>query len=65
MVVNNQTLEQELLESAAGRAVFDSLIQANVNLETISLESVKQMLLLECRQKNRIGSTQRPSLSLC
>lgn len=42
-------LENHLLQSAAGRAVFDALVQANVNLQDVSLEMVKQMLVEECR----------------
>ena len=49
MVFSSNNLENELLESTAGRAVFDALVQANVNLNTVSVELVKQMLLEECR----------------
>lgn len=58
MFFSNQKIETELLETAAGRVVFDSLVQANVNLETISLESVKQMLLEECRQQSGVFGEQ-------
>ena len=44
-------LEQQLLESAAGQAVYDSLIQANVDPRNVSVELVKQMLLAECRHR--------------
>lgn len=49
MEFSSNKLEDQLLETAAGRAVFDSLVQANVNLRTVSVERVKQMLLEECR----------------
>ncbi len=62
MSFNTQTLEQQLLETAAGQAVYDSLIQANVNLSTVSVESVKQMLVAECLFRKNIGSQ---SLALC
>ncbi len=57
MVFSSDNLENELLESAAGRAVFDALVQANVNLRTESVELVKQMLLEACRYLRTGGST--------
>lgn len=60
---SNQTLEQQLLATQAGRAVFDSLVQANVNLSTVSTEVVKQMLVAEFRhQKILSGSSQASAL---
>ncbi|MCA9051403.1 MAG: hypothetical protein KDA89_21845 [Planctomycetaceae bacterium] len=55
MSFSNQTLEQTLLETAAGQAVYDALVQANVNLQTVSLELVKQMLIAECRYRRQLG----------
>ncbi|MEZ6129689.1 MAG: hypothetical protein R3C59_13485 [Planctomycetaceae bacterium] len=55
MAFSSETLEQHLLETAAGQAVYDSLVQANVNLRTVSLELVKQMLVDECRFRKRTG----------
>ena len=49
MSTNTINLEEHLLQSTAGRAVFDALVQANVNLHDVSLELVKQMLVQECR----------------
>lgn len=49
MQFSNANIEQHLLESAAGRAVYDSLIQANVDVRHVSLETVKQMLVAECK----------------
>ena len=56
MSIKSATLEQQLLETAACQAVYDSLIQANVNLTTVSAEAVKQMLLAECRFRKSMGS---------
>lgn len=63
MTFNSENLEQQLLESAAGRAVYDSLIQANVNPSTVSVEAVKQMLLAECQFRKRVGS--RSMMAMC
>ncbi|MCA9086391.1 MAG: hypothetical protein KDA81_20175 [Planctomycetaceae bacterium] len=55
MSFSTLALEQQLLETAAGQAVYDALVQANVNLQTVSLELVKQMLLAECRYRKMLG----------
>ena len=57
MVFSSNELEQQLLESAAGQAVYDSLIQANVNISTVSLELVKQMLVAECQFRKQMHVT--------
>ena len=44
MSISNLQLEQQLLDSDAGRAVYDALIQANIDLRCISPELVKDML---------------------
>lgn len=49
MLNNSITLENSLLETEAGRAVFDHLIQANVDPRTVSVDTIKNMLLAECR----------------
>ena len=66
MSLDSKNLENQLLESAAGQAVYDSLVQANVNLQTVSVELVKQMLVAECRHRktlNGVGSS--PRLAVC
>lgn len=65
MAINTDNLEQNLLESSAGRAVFDSLVQANVNLNTIPVETVKEMLLAECRYQARHNQLFSQRLSYC
>lgn len=55
MSISNLHLEQELLESDAGRAVYDALIQANIDLRSISLELVKDMLHAEHRHRCLMG----------
>lgn len=56
MVFNTENIEQNLIETAAGRAVFDSLVQANVNPNTVPVETVKEMLLAECRFRASCGT---------
>ena len=64
MSISNLQLERQLLESNAGQAVYDALIQANVDLRTVSLELVKDMLRAEHRHRRLMGySTTRACLS--
>jgi hypothetical protein len=64
MSISNVQLERQLLESDAGQAVYDALIQANVDLRTVSLELVKDMLRAEHRHRRLMGySTHRGCLS--
>ncbi|MDA1232101.1 MAG: hypothetical protein O2856_15110 [Planctomycetota bacterium] len=55
MSISNLQLEQQLLESDAGWAVYDALIQANIDLRTVSLELVKDMLHAESRHRCGMG----------
>ncbi|MCX7398571.1 MAG: hypothetical protein NT138_12955 [Planctomycetales bacterium] len=55
MSISNLQLERQLLESDAGQAVYDALIQANVDLRTVSLELVKDMLRAENRHRRLMG----------
>ncbi len=64
MVFNSSNLENQLLETTAGRAVYDSLVQANVNLKTVSIEQVKQMLVAECKYLRMTDTSQVPRLSV-
>ncbi|MEQ9409164.1 MAG: hypothetical protein RIK87_15620 [Fuerstiella sp.] len=49
-------LQQQLLETAAGQSVYDALVQANVNPQTVSLELVKQMLVAEYAYRRTMGA---------
>lgn len=65
MSISNLQLERQLLECDAGQAVYDALIQANVDLRTVSLELVKDMLCAEYRNRHLLGfSSQRGCLSV-
>jgi hypothetical protein len=55
MSISNLQLERQLLESDAGQAVYDALIQANVDLRTVSLELVKDMLRAEYCHRRMMG----------
>lgn len=57
MSISNLQLERDLLESDAGQAVYDALIQANVDLRSVSIELVKDMLNAECRYRRTMGMT--------
>lgn len=51
MYATSNTVENSLLETEAGRAVFDCLIQANVDPRRVPVDAVKDMLLAECRYR--------------
>ncbi len=55
MSISNVQLERQLLETDAGQAVYDALIQANVDLRSVSIELVKDMLNAECRHRKMLG----------
>ena len=64
MQVSKTNLEQKLLETSAGRAVYDSLVQANVNVRTVPLEVVKRMLIAECRYRRLYSFDDRTAATL-
>lgn len=45
----------QMLEEQLGFAVIDSLVQANVDLQTVTLEQVKQMLVQAGRERRENG----------
>lgn len=51
MFASSNSVENSLLESEAGRAVFDCLIQANVDPRRVPVDTIKDMLLAECRYR--------------
>ncbi|MCP4508680.1 MAG: hypothetical protein GY826_20095 [Fuerstiella sp.] len=66
MQFSSNNLETRLLESAAGQAVYDSLVQANVHPRSVSVEMVKQMLVAEYRYRKTISTLEAPStLAVC
>jgi hypothetical protein len=65
MAFSSENLENNLLETAAGQAVYDSLVQANINLRTVSLELVKQMLVQECHYRRAAGMREDHLVAAC
>ncbi len=57
MALCSHVLERQLMETEAGMAVYDALVQANVDLRTVSAELVKEMLKAECRHRRTLGLT--------
>jgi hypothetical protein len=55
MPISNLQLEQQLLDSDAGRAVYDALIQANIDLRYVTPELVNDMIDAEYRHRHRMG----------
>jgi hypothetical protein len=56
MKSENLTLQNELLETAAGQAVYDALVQANIDLRSVSVDLVKDMLQFECGRRRGAAS---------
>ena len=48
-------LEQTLLETSPGRAVFDALVQANLDLRSVPPNTIDRMLDAEIRRRIRSG----------
>ena len=55
MSISNLQLEQQLLDCDAGRAVYDALIQANIDLRCVTLELIKDMLNAEYHHRHRMS----------
>ena len=55
MSISSQQLQHQLLDTDAGQAVYDALVQANVDLRTVSLDLVKDMLRAEFQHRRRLG----------
>lgn len=65
MAFSSENLENNLLETAAGQAVYDSLVQANINLRTVPLELVKQMLVQEYSYRRAAGMREESLMAAC
>ena len=65
MAFSSENLENNLLETAAGQAVYDSLVQANINLRTVPLELVKQMLVQEYSYRRAAGMQEESLMAAC
>ena len=46
---------ESLFETDAGNAVYDALVQANIDPRTVSLDVVKSLLLAEVRIRSLLG----------
>jgi predicted signal transduction protein with EAL and GGDEF domain len=46
---------EALLETEAGNAVYDALVQSNIDPRSVPLEVVKTMLLEEIRFRRQLG----------
>jgi len=55
MSISSLQLQRQLLETDAGQAVYDALIQANVDLRNVSIDLVKEMLRAESQHRKRLG----------
>ena len=51
MTPATQTLEHTLLSSSMGQSVLDSIVQANLDLRTVSAASVENLMQAEQRRR--------------
>jgi len=63
MTAATQNLEQTLLSSSLGQSVLDSIVQANIDLRTVSAAAIDSMMQAE--QRRRVDSTWASSEHLC
>ena len=55
MTADTQSLEHTLLSSALGQSVLDAIVQANVNISTVSQAVVESMMRTEQRRRTELG----------
>lgn len=67
LVMNFNTLQNktQLFETAAGQAVYDTLIQANINPDSVSAETVKRMLVAELQYRRSLCGSFCEALAAC
>ncbi len=66
MTAATQSLERTLLSSALGQSVLDAIVQANINMNTVSLAAVESMMQTEQRRRSELGwSSADSSCSVC
>lgn len=65
--MNFNTLQNktQLLETTVGQAVYDTLIQANINPENVSIETVKRMLVAELKYRRALSGASCGALAAC
>ena len=65
--MNFNTLQNktQLFETAAGQAVYDTLIQANINPDSVSAETVKRMLVAELQYRRSLCGSLCEALAAC
>jgi hypothetical protein len=51
MTTATPTLEQMLLSSSMGQSVLDSIVQANLDLRTVSVAAIETMMQAEQRRR--------------
>ena len=57
MTAATQNLEHTLLSSSLGQSVLDAIVQANLDMNTVSLLAVENMMRMEQRRRNELGWT--------
>ena len=66
MTTAAQNLEQTLLSSSLGQSVLDAIVQANIDMKTVSSTAVEHLMQTEQRRRGDLGWTSTDSLcSVC
>lgn len=61
-----QNLEQTLLSSSLGQSVLDAIVQANLDMKTVSSSAIEQLMRTEQRRRSDLGWTSTDHLcSVC
>ena len=55
MTATTQNLEHTVLSSAVGQSVLDAIVQANVDMHTVSQAAVESMMQTERRRRIELG----------
>ena len=55
MTATTQNLQHTLLSSAVGQSVLDAIVQANVDMNTVSQAAVESMMQTERRRRIELG----------
>lgn len=55
MTAATQDLEYTLLSSSLGQSVLDAIVQANINMSTVSQAAVESMMRSEQKRRCELG----------
>lgn len=66
MTTATNNLEQTLLSSSLGQSVLDAIVQANIDMKTVSSSAVENLMRSEQRRRGDLGWASTDALcSVC